>query len=35
MQSQNYQRTMTACFIAYMVQAVSQWTSLFAEKDWA
>ena len=22
MQSQNYQRTMTACFIAYMVQAV-------------
>ena len=32
MQSQNYQRTMNACFIAYMVQAVSQWTSLFAEK---
>lgn len=32
MQSQNYQRTMNACFIAYMVQTVSQWASLFAEK---
>lgn len=32
MQSPNYQRTMNACFIAYMVQAVSQWASLFAEK---